>query len=128
MKRLQHENLVRLLAVCSEGSLEGAPGAGGSEGLEGVPRQPIYIVTEFLRHGSLLDYLRKARPPRLSLSLSLSIAIRMRSLNAARGRAGPGRDHPAAGADRHNGAGGVRHGVPGEGEVRAPRPRRQVRT
>lgn len=68
MKRLQHENLVRLLAVCSEGSLEGA----GGEALEGAPRQPIYIVTEFLRHGSLLDYLRKARASSLGCCSPLS--------------------------------------------------------
>ncbi|XP_070557162.1 tyrosine-protein kinase yes-like [Ptychodera flava] len=39
MKRLRHDNLVNLLAVCSDA-------------------EPIYIVTELMVNGSLLDYLR----------------------------------------------------------------------
>lgn len=40
MKSLQHKNIVQLMAVCSE-------------------EEPIFIVTEFMKNGSLLDYLRK---------------------------------------------------------------------
>ncbi|XP_077991094.1 tyrosine-protein kinase Yes-like [Glandiceps talaboti] len=39
MKKLRHEHLVQLYAVCTD-------------------REPIYIVTELMTHGSLLDYLR----------------------------------------------------------------------
>ena len=37
--QLRHPNLVQLYGVCSK-------------------QRPIYIVTEYLRHGSLLHYLR----------------------------------------------------------------------
>lgn len=40
MKQCKHDKLVRLYAVCSE-------------------QEPIYIVTELMSHGSLLDYLRE---------------------------------------------------------------------
>lgn len=40
MTRLQHSNLVQLYGVCSK-------------------HRPIYIVTEYMRHGSLLNYLRR---------------------------------------------------------------------
>ena len=40
MKNLQHEHLVQLYAICSAD-------------------EPIYIVTELMKHGSLLDYMRK---------------------------------------------------------------------
>ncbi len=39
MEELSHKNLVRLYGVCTR-------------------EEPILIITEFLRHGSLLDYLR----------------------------------------------------------------------
>ncbi|XP_046432250.1 tyrosine-protein kinase Btk29A isoform X2 [Neodiprion fabricii] len=39
MTKLQHQNLVQLYGVCSK-------------------HRPIYIVTEYMRHGSLLNYLR----------------------------------------------------------------------
>jgi len=42
MKALHHPNLLKLYAVCT---------------LE----EPIYIVTELMKHGTLLDYLRKFR-------------------------------------------------------------------
>jgi tyrosine-protein kinase Tec len=38
--KLQHQNLVQLYGVCSK-------------------HRPIYIVTEYMRHGSLLNYLRR---------------------------------------------------------------------
>ncbi|KAK7604467.1 hypothetical protein V9T40_005653 [Parthenolecanium corni] len=40
MTKLQHPNLVQLYGVCSK-------------------HRPIYIVTEYMRHGSLLNYLRR---------------------------------------------------------------------
>lgn len=40
MKKIQHPNLLQLYAVCT---------------LE----EPIYIVTELMKHGSLLEYLRQ---------------------------------------------------------------------
>ena len=39
MKKLRHPKLIQLYAVCTE-------------------EEPIYIITELMRHGSLLDYLR----------------------------------------------------------------------
>eukprot|EP00045_Choanoeca_perplexa_P009991 m.99625 g.99625 ORF g.99625 m.99625 type:complete len:691 (+) comp15104_c0_seq1:118-2190(+) len=39
MKRMKHENLVRLWGICSQG-------------------RPLFIVTEFMPNGNLLDYLR----------------------------------------------------------------------
>ena len=43
MKNLHHEHLVQLYAICSDS-------------------EPIYIVTELMKHGSLLDFLRKGTP------------------------------------------------------------------
>ena len=40
MKNLHHEHLVQLYAICSAD-------------------EPIYIITELMKHGSLLDYMRK---------------------------------------------------------------------
>ena len=39
MKKFRHQNLVQLYAVCTK-------------------EEPIYIITEFMKHGSLLEYLR----------------------------------------------------------------------
>ncbi|XP_061418424.1 tyrosine-protein kinase SRK2-like [Lethenteron reissneri] len=39
MKQLRHANLIQLYAVCSQ-------------------EEPVYIITELMKHGSLLDYLR----------------------------------------------------------------------
>jgi tyrosine-protein kinase Tec len=40
MTKLQHPNLVQLYGVCSK-------------------HRPIYIITEYMKHGSLLNYLRR---------------------------------------------------------------------
>ena len=39
MKKLRHQKLIQLYAVCTQD-------------------EPIYIVTELMRHGSLLEYLQ----------------------------------------------------------------------
>jgi len=39
MKKIQHPNLLQLYAVCTV-------------------EEPIYIVTELMKHGSLLEYMR----------------------------------------------------------------------
>nr|XP_006825584.1 PREDICTED: tyrosine-protein kinase Yes-like [Saccoglossus kowalevskii] len=48
MKKLRHENLVQLYAVCTE-------------------KEPIYIVTELMVNGSLLDFLRDGNGKNLTL-------------------------------------------------------------
>lgn len=52
MMKLQHENLVKLYGVCTK-------------------RQPILIVTEYLRNGALLTYLRRYRARLLANADSL---------------------------------------------------------
>jgi serine/threonine protein kinase len=42
MKKLRHPKLIQLYAVCTQD-------------------EPIYIVTELMRHGSLLEYLQGTR-------------------------------------------------------------------
>ena len=42
MTKLQHTNLVQLYGVCSK-------------------HRPIYIITEYMKHGSLLSFLRKQK-------------------------------------------------------------------
>ena len=42
MKKLRHRNLIQLYAVCTK-------------------EEPIYIITELMKHGSLLEYLRSDR-------------------------------------------------------------------
>ncbi len=44
MKKMKHDNLVRLYGICSK-------------------REPIYIITELMSHGSLLSYLRDTDGP-----------------------------------------------------------------
>ena len=46
MHKIRHKKLVNLLAVCSED-------------------EPIWIITELMANGSLLDYLRKDRTPQI---------------------------------------------------------------
>ncbi len=42
MKKLRHQKLIQLYAVCTQD-------------------EPIYIVTELMRHGSLLEYLQSSK-------------------------------------------------------------------
>lgn len=66
MKKLRHPKLIQLYAVCSE-------------------QEPIYIVTELMAHGSLLDYLhqkgRALKLPQL-VDMSAQIAAGMAYLEA----------------------------------------------
>ena len=50
MKKLRHDKLVQLYAVCTEPA-----------------EQPIYIVTELMCNGSLLDFLREGPGHELKL-------------------------------------------------------------
>ena len=43
IRKFEHPNLVRLYAVCSKG-------------------EPIYVITELMKHGSLLEFVRHNRP------------------------------------------------------------------
>ncbi|KAJ2950596.1 hypothetical protein O0L34_g8847 [Tuta absoluta] len=60
MTKLQHQNLVQLYGVCSK-------------------HRPIYIVTEYMRHGSLLKYLQRHRnpPDTLGPSILLDMCIQV---------------------------------------------------
>ncbi|CAL1532203.1 unnamed protein product [Lymnaea stagnalis] len=60
MKMLRHDKLVRLYAVCT---------------LE----EPIYIVTELMANGSLLDYLRNDRNRLITLPLLIDMASQVAS-------------------------------------------------
>ncbi|XP_050672649.1 tyrosine-protein kinase Btk29A isoform X1 [Leptidea sinapis] len=58
MTKLQHQNLVQLYGVCSK-------------------HRPIYIVTEYMRHGSLFNYLRRSAPDLLSPAVLLDMCIQV---------------------------------------------------
>ena len=60
MKRLQHEKLIQLYAVCTNG-------------------EPIYIVTELMKNGSLLDYLQKGEGRHLKLPELIDVAAQVAS-------------------------------------------------
>eukprot|EP01137_Pigoraptor_chileana_P023681 Opistho-2@90386 len=60
MTKLQHPNLVQLLGVCTDGS-------------------PIYIVTEFMAKGCLLDYLRSRGRGLITAPVLLEIATQIGS-------------------------------------------------
>jgi fyn-related kinase len=55
MKKLQHEKLIQLYAVCTKG-------------------EPIYIVTELMKNGSLLDYLQKGEGRHMKLPQLIDVA------------------------------------------------------
>ncbi len=54
MKKIHHPNLLQLYAVCT---------------LE----EPIYIVTEHMKHGSLLEYLRKGEGINITIHQSIDM-------------------------------------------------------
>ena len=58
MKKLQHEKLIQLYAVCTR-------------------EEPIYIVTELMKHGSLLDYLTKGEGQHLKLPELIDIGAQV---------------------------------------------------
>ena len=58
MKKLQHEKLIRLYAVCTR-------------------EEPIYIVTELMKHGTLLDYLTKGEGRHLKLPELIDIGAQV---------------------------------------------------
>lgn len=61
MHKLRHRKLVQLIAVCST-------------------TEPIYIITELMCNGALLDYLRKneCSPNRLTIQTLVEIAAQVR--------------------------------------------------
>lgn len=60
MTKLQHANLVQLYGVCSK-------------------HRPIYIVTEYMKHGSLLNYLRRHEQSLIgNMGLLLDMCIQVR--------------------------------------------------
>lgn len=60
MKKLRHEKLIQLYAVCTR-------------------LEPIYIVTELMKNGSLLDYLQKGDGRHLKLPELIDIAAQVAS-------------------------------------------------
>ncbi|KFP71833.1 Tyrosine-protein kinase FRK, partial [Acanthisitta chloris] len=60
MKKLRHPKLLQLYAICT---------------LE----DPIYIITELMRYGSLLDYLQKDRGARINLTHQVDMAAQVAS-------------------------------------------------
>ena len=60
MKRLAHPNLLQLYAVCT---------------LE----EPIFIVTELMKHGSLLEYLRRGEGRYVTLHQSIDMIAQIAS-------------------------------------------------
>ena len=62
MKKLRHDKLVQLYAVCTD-----------------PEDQPIYIVTELMANGSLLDYLRDGLGRDAKLSALVDMAAQVRT-------------------------------------------------
>ena len=60
MKKLRHEKLIQLYAVCTR-------------------QEPIYIVTELMKNGSLLDYLQKGEGRHLKLPELIDIGAQVAS-------------------------------------------------
>lgn len=60
MKKLRHEKLIQLYAVCTQ-------------------EEPIYIVTELMKNGSLLDYLQKGAGRHLKLPELIDIGAQVNS-------------------------------------------------
>ena len=58
MHTLRHKNLVQLLAVCTE-------------------EEPIYIITELMIHGSLLDHLRADRAATVTYDVLIDMSTQV---------------------------------------------------
>ena len=63
MKEMRHPNLISLLGVCTR-------------------EPPFYIVTEFMKHGNLLDYLRRIENKKLTGVTLMHIASQVSSAMA----------------------------------------------
>jgi len=63
MKQCKHEKLVRLYAVCSDG-------------------EPMYIVTELMANGSLLDYLRSEESDNVKFPQLVDIAAQVNFISS----------------------------------------------
>lgn len=61
MKKCKHDKLVRLYAVCTD-------------------MEPIYIVTELMSKGSLLDYLRTGDGQNIKFTELVDIAAQVRAV------------------------------------------------
>ncbi len=61
MKKCDHPNLVKLYAVCSK-------------------EEPLFIVTEYMVNGSLLDYLRGQGGQMLQFNAAIDICAQVRHL------------------------------------------------
>uniref|UniRef100_A0A8V0Z0R8 Tyrosine-protein kinase n=1 Tax=Gallus gallus TaxID=9031 RepID=A0A8V0Z0R8_CHICK len=68
MKNLQHPRLVRLYAV--------------------VTKEPIYIITEYMEKGSLVDFLKTSEGIKLSINKLLDMAAQVRGTGPHQGAAG----------------------------------------
>ena len=60
MKKLHHEHIIQLYGVCTEG-------------------EPVYIVTELMKNGSLLDYLQNSEGQYLKFPQLINIAAQVAS-------------------------------------------------
>lgn len=60
MKKIHHPNLLQLYAVCT---------------LE----EPIYIITELMKHGSMLEYLRHGEGRHVSINQAIDMVAQIAS-------------------------------------------------
>ena len=58
MHRLRHRKLVQLLGVCTRD-------------------EPMYIITELMSHGALLDYLRKDEGRSITIAIVIDMAAQV---------------------------------------------------
>ena len=67
MKQIKHENLVKLIGVCTK-------------------ERPIYIITEYMPLGNLLEYLRQAEksdlPAQTLLYMASQVSLAMKYLES----------------------------------------------
>ena len=67
MKQLRHPKLIQLYAVCTNG-------------------EPIYIITELMKYGSLLDYLQRGDGRNLKLPQLIDVAAQVGVISGTSGR------------------------------------------
>ena len=73
MKKLQHPNLLQVYAVCTM-------------------EEPIYIITELMKHGSLLEYLRRGDGRYITMHQSIDMIAQIAAGLILRGREREERD------------------------------------